>query len=138
MTTAHAKGDDWPGYLAGRNAGFLPEFLSVWCALWSLAVAVSLPRAGTGRTKRFSFFSSPTFLNTHFIFGIVACSLSIMVPSFYCSHYYDAGIDHYRKAYAMLGEHAPAFAAMTTSEVDAKLAEVVPVVQVSFIIVDLS
>lgn len=57
------------------------------------------------------------------------CCASILIPSFICSTYYDAGVDNFRKAYALLGRYAPAWASMTPAEVDAALAEVVPIVQ---------
>lgn len=131
--------------------GFLLAWLSTWLAvsraaqltsrasltlssllstqLWSLAVAVCLPRSnGRRHTGPLAFFSSPAFINTHFLGGIVLCSVSIIIPSVICSNYYDAGINHFRTAYAMLGGYAPSYEGMSSAEVDTALAEVIPVV----------
>ena len=94
-------------------------------------MAVALPRAGSSRHGRFTFFSSPAFLNVHFIAGLILCTTSILIPSVICSNYYDAGIEHFQRAYALLGSYAPTSASMSAVEVDAALAEVVPIVQVS-------
>lgn len=92
-------------------------------------MAVCLPRSnGRRRNGALAFFSSPAFINTHFIGGIVLCCTSIMVPSIICSNYYDAGINHYRSARDVLVEYAPAFATMSSAQVEAALAEAIPLV----------
>ncbi|ORY80760.1 hypothetical protein BCR35DRAFT_331821 [Leucosporidium creatinivorum] len=124
----HAVGIDWPGYLGGRSMGYLPAWVSTWLALWSLAVAVCLPRA-TGRDLgAFSFLSSPLAINVHFIAGLILCVTSIIIPSVIFGNYYDAGINHYRRGRDMLAGFEPNWAEMSSAEVDSSLATVVPVV----------
>lgn len=64
----------------------------------------------------------------HFIAGIVLCCTSIIAPSIDCSLIYDRAVDAYRESRVTLLETAPGFANMTTTEVDAALAEIAPVV----------
>ncbi|ORY81306.1 hypothetical protein BCR35DRAFT_331715 [Leucosporidium creatinivorum] len=128
MTTEHAYGNDWRGYLGGRTMGFLPAWLSTWLALWSLTVAVCLPRATGRRQTGLSFFSSPTFINTHFIGGVILCCTSIIAPSILCARLYDQAVDAYRVSRTMLLGAAPGFANMTSAEVDSALAKAVPIV----------
>ncbi|ORY80759.1 hypothetical protein BCR35DRAFT_352513 [Leucosporidium creatinivorum] len=124
MVYDHAVGIDWPGYLGGRSMGFLPAWVSTWLALWSLAVAVSLPRTST----RSTFFSSPSFVNGHFLLGLILCCTSIIIPSVIFSGYYDAGIEHYRRARDMLVGSEGSWEGMSAEQVDEALAEIVPVV----------
>lgn len=43
MTADHANGKDWPGYLGGRNMGFLPAWLSTWLAVGSSQLPRPMP-----------------------------------------------------------------------------------------------
>lgn len=157
MVYDHAVGNDWPGYLGGRSMGFLPAWVSTWLAvcffpasasssalpfrradlprrsfieqLWSLAVAVCLPRANNKQTNRLaSFFSSPTFLNVHFLAGLILCCTSIIIPSVIFSGYYDAGINHYRQARDMLVGYESGWSGMSAEQVETALDGVIPVV----------
>lgn len=76
-----------------------------------------------------AFLTSPRNVNIHFIGCIILCTVSIIIPSVYADHYYNGGILKFREAYAQLNSYVAAYPTMTSAEVDAALAPIVPVVQ---------
>lgn len=97
--------------------------------LWSLAVAVSLPRVNGSAAGRFSFFSSALALNIHFIGGPIFGCFAIVVPSSLSGIHYDIAITHYTKMTSMLEDYAPRFANMTTSDSALALSKLEVVIQ---------
>lgn len=146
MTKRHTVGSEWRGYLGWRSIAYLPAWVSVWLAvsqiatvyvserftltrlqLWSLAVAVCLPRAtGRRRHHRFTFFTSPAFLNCHFICGVVLCATSVIVPSAICALHYDQAISHFSRAKTALLALAPAHPSLSSAEIDSALLQIAP------------
>lgn len=120
MIIKHHEGVDWGFYIAGRTAVFLPAWLATWMALWSLAVAVSLPRSGS--SSRTQWWTSPTLLNAHFICGMVVAIVAICVPGFLSSDHYDSAVSHYLTIKAAMISFAPRYSSMMASENDAAFA----------------
>lgn len=67
-------------------------------------------------------------MNLHFLLGFVGCVVCIAVPSVIFGRHYDTGINHWRQANALLLQYAPAYASMTSAEVDAALNPIVSIV----------
>lgn len=133
------------GYIIGRTMGFLPAWQAVWSAvstdkpssagwlagarvfahtladpslqLWSLTVAVTLPRAGASSRQSANFLSAPWFLNAHFIGLAIACCIAIGVPSIMSGIHFDRAVVHFEACTSVYRALSSSYPSMTEDEV---------------------
>ncbi|KAK4056223.1 hypothetical protein OIO90_002666 [Microbotryomycetes sp. JL221] len=128
MTIDRTNGKEWPAYLAGRTLAYIPAWLATWFALWSLTVAVALPKVG--HRQRQPFWTTPTFLNVHFIglaiFGIIAIS----IPTYFASTRHDVAMQNMALFRSGAMRNAPLYGSMSPQEVDLSLAQLAVPLQI--------
>ncbi|KAK4046408.1 hypothetical protein OIV83_006067 [Microbotryomycetes sp. JL201] len=128
MTFDRTQGREWKGYLAGRTLAYVPAWLATWFALWSLTVAVALPKVS--HRQRQPLWSTASFLNGHFIGLAVLCIASISVPTYFASTIHDNAMANMATFRAGCLRNAPLYATMSPEAVDAALAELAIPLQV--------
>ncbi|KAM0792765.1 hypothetical protein ACM66B_002539 [Microbotryomycetes sp. NB124-2] len=119
MTYDRTHGREWRGYLAGRTLAFVPAWLATWFALWSLTVAVALPKVSHRQHQ--PFWTRASFLNIHFVGLALVCIASITVPTYFASTIHDNAMANMATFNAGCLRNAPLYATMSPSEVDAAL-----------------